>query len=413
MKKQLLGAIALLATSSSLVAAHAEGTNAIKKFLIEDATPSISVRYRYENIDQDKYTKDARASTLRTKLGYKTGTLYDTQAIIELENVTYLGSDRFNSTTNGNTSYPTVADPDSTEINHAYLSYTGIADTTINIGRQPHNLDNQRFVGTVGWRQNDQSYDAAMLANTSIDDTTLIYSYVNNVNRINGDDHPLGNLDTHTHVFNASYDGLSFGKITGYGYLIDLNDSPVFGLSSKTFGLRFTGDSDVSEGVKALYTLEYAQQTDYADNPTNYTAQYYTIEAGVDFKGVTAKIGYEVLGSDNGGTVAFQTPLATGHKFNGWADKFLTTPGTGLEDFYANISYKLKCESMLDGLKFHVAYHDYSSDTGGLDYGNEWNASIAKKFKENYGVKLVYANYDADTFSSDTQKYVVQLTADF
>ena len=42
--------------------------------------------------------------------------------------------------------------------------------------------------------------------------------------------------------------------------------------------------------------------------------------------------GYEVLGADNG--VGFATPLATGHKFQGWADKFLTTPGDGIEDVY-------------------------------------------------------------------------------
>ena len=37
------------------------------------------------------------------------------------------------------------------------------------------------------------------------------------------------------------------------------------------------------------------------------------------------KLGYEELGS-NAGLYGLQTPLATLHAFNGWADKFLVTP---------------------------------------------------------------------------------------
>ena len=36
-----------------------------------------------------------------------------------------------------------------------------------------------------------------------------------------------------------------------------------------------------------------------------------------------------------------QTPLATLHAFNGWADMFLTTPANGLQDLYFRASYTL------------------------------------------------------------------------
>ena len=43
--------------------------------------------------------------------------------------------------------------------------------------------------------------------------------------------------------------------------------------------------------------------------------------------------GYEVLGADDGAALtSFQTPLATLHKFQGWADKFLTTPPNGIRE---------------------------------------------------------------------------------
>ncbi len=415
-KKAIHIVTALLATTSALSVspAYAESTDLLKKALVDDATPYIDLRYRFENVDQSGLAKEANASTLRTKLGYKTGKLYDFSATVEVEDVTYLGDDNFNDTINGKTTYPTVADPDSTEINHAFLTYTGIADTVLQVGRQPHNLDNQRFIGTVGWRQNDQTYDSAAIINSSIPDTTLIYSFVKNVNRIFSGEHPLGDLDTNTHVINASYSGIPYGKLTGYGYLIDLNDSAVFGLSSKTFGVRFAGDAEVQKDVKLLYTAEYARQSDYADNPTNYSADYYDVEGGVSFKGLAARVGYEVLGSDNGGTVSFQTPLATLHKFNGWADKFLTTPAAGLEDLYAGASYKVNgTGSAIDGTKLAVVYHDFSADTGGADYGTEWDASIGQTFMDHYSLLLKYADYNADTFATDTQKIWVQLGIKF
>ena len=416
MKKSLHIIAVLLTTTSiaSVAPVHAESTDLLKKALIDDATPYIDVRYRYENVDQNGIAKDANASTLRTKLGYKTGKLHDLSATLEFENVAYLGNENFNNTINGKTTHPVVADPDSTEVNHAFLTYTGIPDTTLQVGRQPFNLDNQRFIGTVGWRQNDQSYDAAAVINTSLQDTTLIYGFVDNVNRIFSDDHPLGNLETSTHVINASYNGWKYGKLTGYGYLIDLDDAAVFGLSSKTFGVRFTGATPIKEDVKLLYTAEYARQSDHGDNPTNYNADYYALEGGAGYKGLTAKVGYEVLGSDNGGTVSFQTPLATLHAFNGWADKFLTTPAAGLEDLYASVSYKVSgVNETVDGTQLAVAYHDFSAETGGADYGSEWNASIGRDFMEHYSVLLKYADYNADSFATDTQKIWVQFGVKF
>lgn len=413
----MLTATALLATSAlaGISSAQAgEGGDALKKMLIDDAKPYIDARYRFENVDQDGMTEDADASTLRTKLGYKTGELNHFSATVEVENVTVVGNDSYNDTVNGKVAYPIVADPASTELNHVFVTYTGLAGTTLQVGRQPHNLDNQRFIGTVGWRQNDQTYDAAMISNTSIQDTTLIYSFVNNVNRINGDDHPLGDLETSTQVFNASYAGLPFGKITGYGYLIDLEEPAVYGLSSKTFGLRFAGDHAVSEAVKLLYAAEYAGQSDYADNPTNYSADYSLLEGGVSASGVTAKLGYEVLGSDNNGTVSFQTPLATLHKFNGWADKFLSTPAAGLEDIYADLSYKVGgTGSVADGAMFQLVYHDFTADTGGADYGTEWDALVSYPFADHYTAALKYADYEADSFATDTQKFWFELGAKF
>ena len=106
--------------------------------------------------------------------------------------------------------------------------------------------------------------------------------------------------------------------------------------------------------MQLLYRAEYATQSDYADNPADYSTDYYALEGGIAAAGLTAKVGYEVLGSDNNGTASFKTPLATLHKFNGWADKFLVTPAAGLEDLYASLAWKPGKNSVLKDTRFRA-----------------------------------------------------------
>lgn len=371
----------------------------------------IDARYRLESVSQDNLTEDALANTLRTKFGYKTGVWNDFSGVIEFEHSVEVAGGDYNNTINGKTAYPVIADANHTEVNQAYLAYTGFDKTTIAAGRQALNLGNQRFVGTVGWRQNDQTFDAVAIINNSIENLTAVYGYVWNVNRIFGNDHPAGDLETKTNVLNVSYKGIKGLTIEGYGLIIDLDMAGVKGLNSSTFGLRASGSHDLEGGTKILYAAEYASQSDAAQNPNDYSAAYYNIEAGVGFKGLTAKGGIETLGSDNG--VGFSTPLATLHKFNGWADKFLGTPGGGLRDVYGSLAYKVAdTGTAMDGLNFAVIYHDFKSDVGDISYGSEWDASVATKV-DRYNVLLKFAKYNADAFSVDTTKLWVQVATRF
>ena len=372
----------------------------------------LNFRYRSESVNEDAKPEDALASTLRTNLWVRSGEFKGLSGFFELQNVLPVGATTYNDTINGKTQYPVVADPEGTEVNQAYISFTGIPDTKLVVGRQAVNLGNQRFVGSVGFRQNDQTVDAAVLINSSIPDTTVIYGYVDNVNRIQGDDHPLGDLETQTHLLHVENKSIPHLKLTGYGYWIDLEDMPVFGLSSATYGLRAEGSHAIGNGIKLLYAAEYAHQTDHADNPFSYDTDYYNIEAGASAGGFTAKVGYEVLGSDDG--LSFKTPLATLHKFNGWADKFLNTPPAGLEDIYVDLTYKTQDkEGPLKGITVKVVYHDFSAESGSMDYGTELDALVSKKINKNFGVALKAAAYDSDGFSSDTTKVWLTLTASF
>jgi len=365
----------------------------------------LDLRYRFEMVDQTGVSKKAKASTLRTRLNYATGGYYGMSAFVELDDVSVVGSTQYNDATglpSAKTEYPVVADPTGTEVNQAYLSYAGLADTTIKYGRQRLILDNARFIGNVGWRQNEQTYDAVTLVNKSLPATTVVYGYVNNVNRIFGEDSAKGDIDTHAHLINLSYGGLTAGKLSVYGYLLDLVNAST--ASTKTLGARFGGGTPVSADVKALYTVEYAQQSDYKGGAATIDATYTLAEVGAAAYGVTAKLGRESLGGD--GVYGFSTPLATLHAFNGWADKFLATPASGLIDTYLNVSGKVS------GVKLMAVYHDFKADSGGASYGSEADLLAAKKFGK-YTLLAKYAAYSADTVATDTNKFWLMGQASF
>jgi len=353
---------------------------------LEKGKPVLDVRLRAEMVDQDGKNEKANALTARTRIGYMSGEFSGFKGYFEFENITAVKDD-YNSLTNNKTAYPVVADPEGSEVNQAFLSYGGVKGLTAKVGRQRIILDNARFVGNVGWRQNEQTYDAALLKASMIKDVIATYAFVDGINGITG-----GSAETDSHLINLSYKGLPATKLTAYSYLIDMES----GADNKTLGLSASGKFAVSDSMKMLYAAEVAQMSDYADNDSGNSADYYSIEAGAALKPVTLKLGYEVLGGD--GTTSFSTPLATKHKFNGWADVFLKTPDNGLVDMYLTAVGKIK------GVKLLAVYHNYSSDTGGDDYGSEINLLAAKKFGKHYTAGVKYANYMAGDIKSDINK---------
>jgi hypothetical protein len=352
---------------------------------------NVNVRARYEFVEQDNLPKDSNAGTIRTRFGFTTAPLYGFQAMIEGENITAIDGDSYNAAgSNGQPGRPVVADPPVTELNQAWMGYTYTNLVSAKVGRQRIVLDNHRFIGDVGWRQNMQTYDAAGGTVTPAEHLNLYYGYVWQVNRVFGGVRglPAANTDfeSNSHLINASYALCEHAKITGYTYLLDLKNAAGAANSCATYGLSLTGSAPVSDSVKLDYHAEYAWQTDYADNPQNYGTEYYNLELGANVKPVAFGAGYEVLGSDN--AVGFKTPLATLHSFNGWADIFLNTPALGLQDVYGFAQVMLPSE-----IPLRAIYHKYYSDAGSADYGHELDAVVSKKFGKNWTALLKYAYY--------------------
>ena len=402
----LFSLIALTFTTSVLSPpASAADQEQSKPGLNSDGKLSLNFRYRYEFVDQDSFTKDAHASILRTRLAYRSPYFANFGFLIELDDVRSIGADLYNSTRNGNTNRPVVADPEGTEVNQALILYRGIENTVIRAGRRRITLDNHRFIGDVGWRQNDQTYDSFSLTNMSLPETIIEYAYIDNVNRVFGPDSgsPSADIQSDSHILNVKHEWLPNWDATAYAYLLDFEDSPL--LSSKTLGIRLHGGIAFSDRTSISYTMEYAHQKNYGDNPNNYSADYYLLEGALTIAGVTGKLGYELLEGDS--VQAFQTPLATLHAFQGWADKFLATPSDGIEDLYFSIATKIR------GANISLIYHRFIPEASGPDYGSEWDLMIKKPFAERYSIALKYADYDSRSFATDTEKLWIMLTAKF
>ncbi len=356
---------------------------------------TVSLRYRYENVDQDAFDKDAHASTLRTLLGYRTAPFRGFSLYLEGENVTVLGNEKTfrnlgaGSLGNGVTDRPVVADPEITEVNQAYLRYKN-GETELTAGRQEIALRDQRFVGPVGWRQNHQSFDAFRITTQALTNTTLTYAFIDNTNRIFGDNKAMA-----SHLLDATVK-LPFGKLSLYDYRLDYDNLADAVLSTNTYGVELVGKQEAGS-ISWLYELEFARQRDTGDNPNNVDAGYLHAAFGAAFPKVTARLGFEVLeGSPEDGR--FTTPLATLHKFNGWADLFLNTPGTGLEDLYLQVSGKA------GKVGWMAVYHDFGAESSSADYGKELDLQLTYKTAWAQQLGLKAAVYDSDGFATDTRK---------
>lgn len=373
---------------------QAQVTDEISK-AAKDSKVNLDMRYRYETVDQDGKDKDAKASTVKTRLTVKTGKAYDFAAVIEADHVATIGADDYNDASgNGLTQYPVIADPTGFDLNQAYVKYTGFDNTTLSAGRQRIVHNNQRFLGGVAWRQNEQTYDGYRAVVNASDKVNVDYSYFYNVNRIFGPDSTKGDLGGDFHALNVKFAPAKGHKIAAFAYLLDFDTAA--SNSTDTYGIDYNFNTKVGKN-KLGVRLSYATQNDAGDNSADYTASYYVAELNGKVGGVGLAAGYEVMGSDDG-NAAFKTPLATLHKFQGFADKFLGTPADGIEDMYFKVAGKAGPVALT------AVYHDYTSNEGSRDLGSEINLVAGYKLNKQVGLLAKYASYDADEHASDTDK---------
>lgn len=372
--------------------------------------PLIDARLRYETVDQAGLateTSEAVTARLRAGLQASTGPF---SAMVESEGTLAVVGSYYDGL-HGATTRPLIADPQTISLYRAQIQYKTKA-LALTAGRQRIALDDERFVGNVGFRQNAQTFDAVRLEWTGLAKLKLDLAYAWNVRTIWGVDGTGArprSIDGDNVLANLSY-VTGIGTFSGFAYLVDQNESAVQGyrLSGQTYGGRLAGSRKLSNSAKLSYALSYARQSDYRQNPNRYAANYWLADLTLDVKALKINAGYEVLGAHNGTALtSFQTPLATGFKFQGWADKFLTTPPNGVRDLYAGAGYGWTKVGKFDAINLQAAWHSFESDRLGQHYGSEIDLLASVKLRKTT-VSARFARYDASAFATDTRKFWLQ-----
>lgn len=424
----------------------AEGTDVAAPETLLDAItqgkPMTSFRLRYENLNQDGYQSTAanakkletgEAFTLRSLIGWQTAPFKDFSFAAQLTDVHDFNDDfndrRDNVSEPGKSKYPNIVDPADTDINQLYVDWTGIKDTRLRLGRQQLNLDNVRFIGDIGFRQNMQVFDGVSVLNKSIRDVEVFAAHFSKVRQITTKLRD-GNID----IINAKYKISPTESLIGYGYLVDMENLGQNGgnpaaiataaqggnglgdsqdlvktattdASSKTFGVRLDGAHKVNDDWKVLYTAEYAKQDDYRGGSPLIDAHYFKLGGGAAYDAWSVRLDHEKL-SSNDGKYAFQTPLGTNHLFQGWADVFLTTPRQGMEDTFISIA------GSIAKAKLQAEYHVFKSDERyqslngkfGDKYGTELDLSVSYSFSKELLGKVEYARFnESDVYGTTLQ----------
>lgn len=389
----------------------AQSVDDILKTMVEEGKVTLNIRGRAEIADQDG--KDtSQAYTVRTRLGFTTGEYNGMYVHIDMEDIRAADDSLYNAAgSNGQPDKTAIADIEDTELNQlfAHFNLEGL-NAYARVGRQRIIFDDARFIGNVGWRQNEQTFDAVKFDLMPTDQIDINYAYLWDVNRIFGPDENL-DYESDSHLIRASYNDDTLGRITGFAYLLEFDgESTAARNSSNTYGVRYEATRDLKgdpDGPKLNYVLSWANQTDAGDNTTDYDADYCMAELKYIENGWYAGGGWELLGSDDG-MAGFRTPLATGHKFNGWADVFLNTPDDGLEDIYVYFGGDLP-----DGYKGKVMYHWFDPDEGSREFGEEIDAIVSKQLSENAELLAKYAYYNGDGAFDDITRFWLQLTLNY
>ncbi len=367
------------------------------KFLFE-------ARARYENVDQANLVAQADAFTLRTRLGWETGDFHGLRALMEFEDIRQLGTERYNIAVpgpggvslNGKTKFPIVNDPEVTELNRLHLAWTPNGLFNATVGRQRILFEDQRFVGNVGWRQDEQTFDAAKV-DLAYGKLKGNYSYVEKVNRILGE---ARDWRGDTHLVNVYWSPAEALKVQGFYYGLQFDNSAVN--STETTGLRATGG--VWAGlIKLAYGATYASQEPHKNNPaaaTGFDLSYTQADIAGTFDIYTVRVNYEVLEGD--GLRGFTTPLATTHAFNGWSDAFIQGGANkshvdGLEDLNIGLVYRPRFRfTYWQNTEITLRYHDFKSERTGVALGTEFDAQLTAAITPKLTFLVKYADFERE-----------------
>lgn len=358
---------------------------------------------RSEGVRQHGLANDAEALTWRNRIGVQTGSFGNVSALVEF-NLTSVLDGNYNSTLNGKTAYPTVLDPKDTELNRAQLTWAPTSRTTLTAGRQRIQLDDQRFVGNAGWRQDEQTFDAVRF-DTSLWRVRLTGAYIGRVDRVIAD---AKDWHSNSYLLNAGYAFNDMLKVTAFDYDLKFSTAATHPVAADAAnakassvditGGRVSGGAWVS-AFRLGYVAQYAGERPAGVNPARFNLHETMLEGSASYDIYTLKLNDETLGGN--GTTGFVTPLGTTHAFQGFADVFSASGGNktfanGLKDLNLTLAAAGHTKPwapwfMNPTLSF--VWHDFKAQHIHEKIGTEWDGVLQAGLTKNLSLMLKYADF--------------------
>lgn len=364
----------------------------------------IDLSFRVRNEQVERRDQTAHANTVKFRIRSKTSISQNWRFEIELDHVETLSKAHHSDgvVANGKLVIP---DPEGTEINQLFLNIN-YESLQARLGRQKIAFSEQRFVGSVDFRQNDQTFDAISLKTSLMTSSQLDYAFITNVNRIFGDNaspylapedirfedlagiRPAGLRGDHRvngNLVNFSIKEWDHLEVNSYYYRIVNKTSPNF--SNQTHGIRAEYLKKIGK-THLLANIELALQQQ-ENSPVDDWLTYSMFEIGARYKSFQLSVRQERLNEKDG--TAFITPLATLHKFNGWTDQFLHTPAEGLLDHRVRLQWKKR------PITIDFRYHQYSTSKNAAPIGSEINVDFIYSLHRKHEIRVRYADFNAES----------------
>jgi hypothetical protein len=378
-------------------------------------------RIAYVNADNKANNLSNTARDMSLLLRFRINSQWTPQlfTLVELDHVELAWQDEFSNGEFFNNT-PVIPDAAGIDFNQVLLRYSPTNTLQFTLGREAINLGNERFIGTNSFWQNEQTLDTVGFNYEFGSASKFLYRYIDNANRITGRNagkklsssdsnfaanngqrpaNFLGDHDHDTHLLFAEFKEWDYSKIQVYYF--DMNIKDATALSNKTLGSRYEYEGRWNK-LRTLAHGELAlQQRTEINNDA--TLQFYDLGMGIGYGTNQLSINYQQLGEHDG--TSFVTPLASLHEQNGWVDKFLKTPQSGLRD------YSLQYIWRQSPIKIDARYHAFHTDDNHSKLGEELDVDFVLKLSRQGTILLRYADFfSSDNSSPDEQRVFFMYT---
>lgn len=269
-------------------------------------------------------------------------------------------------------------------ITQAYLTY-GIGATSLKLGRQTLSKSLSPFAYSEGWQVFKNTFDAALVVNTSLPSTTLVYAFIKNANssvgaNLNEDSFQAVNGSDGLHMITAQNKSISGVTLTGTYYTAKDAADIIWGDAKTKFG-----------------GLSLAVQGGQIDPEVGDAGTAFGVKAGYNFGMFTAMAAYSTVSEDDvsfSNVTGVKSPLYTQTVLN-YVSQYAARPGSD----FVKVGGTVKALGGTIKAFYGAGTNDLDAAKG--DY-SEFDLMYVTKLTKNLKVFGAYVYTDDDQFTQAT-----------